>query len=314
VLYGTTAVGGVSGLGTVFSLEPPVLSGAPWVEQILYNFVGPVGPGGDGAGLFGKLVMADSGALYGTTQSGGTYGLGTVFSLVPPTARGNSWSESVLWSFGGEGDGSNPLSGLVGSAGKLYGTTALGGASNYGTVFSLVPPTAPGGAWTEAVLHSFAGGNDGANPEYGSLVVGARGGLFGTTLNGGQYAKGTVFSLAPPTAPGGAWTENVIFSFLYRSGDLPDGGLALDKAGNLYGATSFGGDGDQSLGTVFQLAPPVSPQSEWKFNELYSFTARTGIAPMTGVTLDPARKVIYGTTSGYYYINQNGGTVFSLTF
>jgi uncharacterized repeat protein (TIGR03803 family) len=164
------------------------------------------------------------------------------------------------------------------------------------------------------VLYSFAGGGDGENPEFGNLVVGAGGVLYGTTLNGGEYGKGTVFSLTPPASQGAAWTESVLFSFFYRSGESPGGGLAIDKAGNLYGTTSYGGNATKGLGTVFQLAPPADAGSPWKFTELHTFTNPNGIVPMAGVTIDPDNKVIYGTTSGFYYIPQNGGTVFSLTF
>jgi uncharacterized repeat protein (TIGR03803 family) len=203
---------------------------------------------------------------------------------------------------------------LTVSGGVLYGTTYFGGASNYGTVFSLAPPGAAGGTWTEAVLYSFASGTDAENPEFGNLVVGASGVLYGTTLDGGAYGKGTVFSLTPPASQGAAWTESVLFSFSYRSGESPDGGLAIDKAGNLYGTTSYGGNATKGLGTVFQLAPPADAGSPWKFTELHTFTNPNGIVPMAGVTIDPDNKVIYGTTSGFYYIPQNGGTVFSLTF
>jgi uncharacterized repeat protein (TIGR03803 family) len=309
-LYGT-AGGGASGLGAVFSLRPPAESGGLWTERILYSFAGPVGPGGDGAGPYGSLVGA-GGAFYGTTENGGTYGWGTIFSLTPPRS-GGAWSEAVLHSFGGGSDGSVPLSGMVWSGGVLYGTTAGGGTSNYGTVFSLTPPTT-GGAWAEAVPYSFAGGTDSANPSYGNLVVGAGGVLYGTTFDGGAYGKGAVFSLTPPASQGATWTESVLFSFSYRSGESPDGGLAIDKAGNLYGTTSYGGNATKGLGTVFQLAPPADAGSPWKFTELHTFTNPNGIVPMAGVTIDPDNKVIYGTTSGFYYIPQNGGTVFSLTF
>jgi len=164
------------------------------------------------------------------------------------------------------------------------------------------------------VLYSFTGGNDGANPQFVNLVADAGGVLYGTTLNGGEWARGAVFSLTPPASQGGPWTENVLFSFTYRTGEYPNGGVAIDKSGNLYGTTSAGGNGPKTLGTLFRLAPPANPGSPWKFSELYAFMNPNGIVPLAGVTIDPAKKVIYGTTSGFYYIPQNGGTVFSLAF
>ena len=312
-LYGTTTAGGLPGFGTVFALMPPTRSGGPWTEQILYSFAGPDGPGGDGVGPWGRLIAGADGVLYGTAPFGGAYGWGIAFSL-KPSPGGESWTETILHNFGGEGDGSDVLSGLTASGGILYGTTYFGGTSNYGVVFSLTPPSSAGGDWTEAVLYSFAGGDDAENPEFGNLVVGAGGVLYGTTLNGGEYGKGTVFSLTPPASQGAAWTESVLLSFSYRSGESPDGGLAIDKAGNLYGTTSAGGNSTKGLGTVFQLAPPAEAGGPWKFTDLHTFTNPNGIVPMAGVTIDPDNKVIYGTTSGFYYIAQNGGTVFSLTF
>jgi hypothetical protein len=73
-----------------------------------------------------------------------------------------------------------------------------------GTVFEVSPPATSGGAWTEAVLHSFKGGtSDGANPYYGSLIADSSGNLYGTTQGGGASGTrcggpgcGTVFKLA----------------------------------------------------------------------------------------------------------------------
>ena len=74
VLYGTAVGGGPSGFGVVFSLAPPAESGGTWAEHILYNFAGPVGPGGDGTGSYANLLMSEGGVLYGTSQLGGAYG------------------------------------------------------------------------------------------------------------------------------------------------------------------------------------------------------------------------------------------------
>jgi len=89
-------------------------------------------------------------------------------------------------------------------AGNLYGTTAGGGTGD-GIVFQLAPPRKSGGAWTETVLHDFAGGQDGNEPA-GNLVFGKGGFLYGTTLMGGTQNKcgiysspgcGAVFRIAP---------------------------------------------------------------------------------------------------------------------
>jgi len=85
---------------------------------------------------------------------------------------------------------------VIGPGGVLYGTTHEGGASNAGIVFSLRPPATEGGAWTETVLHTFTGGNDGGGP-LGGLAFGPGNALYGTTYSGGSSNQGTVFALTP---------------------------------------------------------------------------------------------------------------------
>jgi hypothetical protein len=131
--------------------------------------------------------------------------------LTPPTVSGGTWTFSSIYSFTGiDGDRAYPTASLVvGKNGVLYGTTQYGGSatsacrSSYfvlagcGIVFELTPPTAPGGTWTEKVLHSFSGQNgDGAIPVAG-LALSSTGVLYGTTSAGGTAGKGTVFAVAP---------------------------------------------------------------------------------------------------------------------
>jgi uncharacterized repeat protein (TIGR03803 family) len=125
-LYGTTAYGGASGLGTVFKLDT---SGN---ETVLHGFTGT---GGDGANPYAGLIMDKAGNLYGTTGYGGASGAGTVIKL------DTSGNETVLHSFTGyPSDGATPFAGLImDKAGNLYGTTISGGAFDAGTVFKLVP-------------------------------------------------------------------------------------------------------------------------------------------------------------------------------
>lgn len=321
VLYGTSIAGGASDAGTVFSLAPPISQGGPWVETTLHTFTGTAyAPSSDGANPTGTLAIDSEGVLYGTTEYGGSYGYGTAFSLTPPASPGEPWKETIRHSFGNGSDGADPLAGLaIAGHGLLYGTTYGGGTSNLGTVFSLSRPAAPGGSWGETVLYSFRGDTqgftDGEYPEYGALVTGKGGVLYGITYAGGSSGVGTVFSLAPPSAPGGAWTENVLYSFSFRHGQSPYGGLALGKGGILYGTTSEGGAGARNdAGTVFQLTPPKSQGQPWKYTNLFVFTDSNpnGQAPRAGVTL--GKGVLYGTTSGQgLYANPSPGTVFQVT-
>jgi uncharacterized repeat protein (TIGR03803 family) len=102
-LYGATYNGGTSGNGTVFQLTPPITTGGAWTETVLHSF-----SGGDGVNPRGSLIADALGALYGTTFLGGTGNSGVVFKLTPPTAAGGAWTETVLYSFTGGGDGANP--------------------------------------------------------------------------------------------------------------------------------------------------------------------------------------------------------------
>ncbi len=191
ILYGTTYSGG-AGYGTVFSLTPPTSGTGPWTEAIVYSF-----RGGTGAHPESGVVLGASGVLYGTTYYGGTSGSGTVYSLTPPKTSGAAWTKTVLYDFAGNiNDGAYPVAGVViGAGGVLYGATEYGGTLSRGTIYSLTPPI-PGGAWTETVLYNFTGSADGGQPQ-ASLVIGSSGALYGTTIAGGAFSDGTVFSILP---------------------------------------------------------------------------------------------------------------------
>ena len=130
---------------------------------------------------------------------------------------------------GAPGDGAGAYAPIaIGGNGVLYGTTSYGGALNRGVIFSLTPPTPGNSAWVEALLYSFAGGTDGAYPSYAGWAIGPGGVLYGTTTSGGSNNQGTVYSLTPPTAAGGAWTEAVLYSFTGGSdGESPFAGVAM---------------------------------------------------------------------------------------
>ncbi|MGA3039352.1 MAG: choice-of-anchor tandem repeat GloVer-containing protein [Bryobacteraceae bacterium] len=195
VLYGTTG-------NSVYSVTPPASPGGAWTPTTLYSFTGPPG---DGIDTSAGVVIGAGGVLYGTTSYGGTgsctngifkSGCGTVYSLKPPAEAGGAWAEQILYSFAGGSDGFVPNAVVIGPGGVLYGTTHEGGASNAGIVFSLRPPATEGGAWTETVLHTFTGGNDGGGP-LGGLAFGPGNALYGTTYSGGSSNQGTVFALTP---------------------------------------------------------------------------------------------------------------------
>jgi uncharacterized repeat protein (TIGR03803 family) len=179
-LYGTTQWGGASNVGTVFELSP---AGASWTATILYSFTG----GADGGHPAAGLVMDPAGNLYGTGQTGGANGQGTVFKLSP------SGAETLLYTFGSQsGDGSYPFAGLVlDETGNLYGTTLSGGANGGGTVFKLAP------TGTETVLYSFGSRSGDASNPWSGLVFDEKGNLYGTTHAGGAHGAGAVFEVNP---------------------------------------------------------------------------------------------------------------------
>jgi uncharacterized repeat protein (TIGR03803 family) len=191
-LYGVTLFGGSAGFGAIYKLSPPAKGQTVWTETVLHSFTA----GTDGNNPFDAGVALDkSGALFGTTFLGGTFGQGIAFKLTPPAQGGTEWTEAILRSFGNGTDGEGPLSKLViGEGGTLYGTLSQGGSANLGLVYSLTP--AGHGAFTYQTLHAFAGGKDGGNP-FGDLSRDASGTIFGTAGASSAHTLGTIFSVIP---------------------------------------------------------------------------------------------------------------------
>jgi uncharacterized repeat protein (TIGR03803 family) len=202
-LYGTTSFGGDQncetpiGCGVVFELSPPSSPGDPWTDTVLHIFVASV----QGINPDSALILNKTGALlgitsYGGTFDGGTFDGGVLFGLQPPAHPGEAWTYAVLHSFGGSGDGDVPVGNLTRSnSGTIYGVTQYtSDQSGDGTIFQVVPPASPGGAWAESLLYSFTGPS-GAHP-VGDLIT--RGNAFwGTTSQGGSTNDGVVFKLSP---------------------------------------------------------------------------------------------------------------------
>jgi uncharacterized repeat protein (TIGR03803 family) len=210
---------------------------------------------------------------------------------------------SVLYSFQRSNDGCAPEAGIVRDAeGNLYGTTRSGGDNpdyDYGTVFKLAPDG------TETILHTFTGitDGDGMNPSLATLALDPAGNIYGTTPSGGDFEPdaGIVFKL---TAAG---VETVLHTFTGTpDGAGPQGGLILDKAGNLYGTAA--GGGANGGGNIFRISPDGTE------TVLYNFKLKPGdgFTPTGSLTRDSAGN-FYGTTywGGSHYVGS--GTVFKLT-
>jgi uncharacterized repeat protein (TIGR03803 family) len=270
-VYGTTFAGGLAGYGVVYEIDHT------GVFKVLHSFMGGV----DGQNpYFGRLILDSAGNLYGTTCYGGESGAGIVFELSPTGA------ETILYSFTGGTDGSNPLAGVVrDGAGNLYGTTYYGGHPSveiyytYGTIFKL------DAAGTESVLWNFSQCGGCAESAYNpsSDLIYINGNLYGTTSGGSLLWSFDV-------------TGTAGFSrMLPGVGELQlAGGLALDAQGNLYATFS---------GSFNEFPPIVTAGGVYKLSRdgtaaaVYTFSGGAdGGSPHESVTVD-AEGNIYGTAS-----------------
>ncbi len=308
-IYGTTLIGGANSCGsyncgTVFALTPS--SQRPWSETIIHSFTG-----GDGSAPNAGVTFNGEGSLFGTTETGGSGGGGTVVELTPPTVAGDPWTETTLYSFAANTNTPNTLYGgvIVGKNGNVYGTTLnsnISGGKGGGAVFMLTPPAVAGDDWTESTLLNLQGSGIGVTPNAGVVFDG--GSLYSTTYYSspsGEGGCGSVFEVTPPITTGGAWTGTTVYIFA----GTPDGcgsraGLTVGPGGVLYGTTFYDGSGPCNYmgfgggcGTVFQLTPPATSGGAWTETVIYNFTGTNGDGawPVGGVVLGE-NGVLYGTT------------------
>jgi uncharacterized repeat protein (TIGR03803 family) len=299
--YGTTQSGGSANLGTVFKVTPA------GVTTVLHTF-GDGSVANDGANPQGGVIEGADGNFYGTTQYGGSAGLGTVFMMTPQGAV------TIVHSFGDgsvTNDGAQPVSALVQVNGVFYGTTLSGGVSvdsgtvgsatvsgtseeiDNGTVFSF----SPGG--TVTILHSFGDGsvtNDGLLPRAGlTFNAGSPGTLYGATVNGGSAGEGTVFAIT--TSGAVTILHNFGDGSVANDGINPLGPVVTFEHSNggltIFGTTQNGGAAGQ--GAVFAI------DASNNLTVIHSFgdgsVTNDGATPMAGLCLDAGGN-LYGTTVG----------------
>jgi uncharacterized repeat protein (TIGR03803 family) len=288
-LYGTTLDGG-SGNGTVFKID------STGKETILLAF----DPATTGSSPDTTVIQDQVGNLYGIGLEGGPSGGGTIYKISP------QGEVTVLHAFQVKPKNSPaiPTGGLFrDQSGNIFGTTFSGGVGDCplgcGTLFRLDT------AGRLHLLHKFAGGSDGNEP-FGPLVQDANGNLYGVTRGGGDLncpdaetqgnGCGTVFKLAR----NGKLT--VLHTFHGGDGATPEGGLAMDANGNLYGVTRAGGN--VGHGTVFKIF------KNGEFATLHRFVRRDGTNPNGGLVLDKAGN-IFGTALSNG--GHNLGSVFQLS-
>jgi uncharacterized repeat protein (TIGR03803 family) len=279
-----------------------------------------------------QLAQGKDGNLYGTTSSGGSYGVGTIFMVTP------SGTYTDLVEFNGT-NGSEPSAGLtLASDGNFYGAAFFGGKYGFGTLFRFTPPS------TLKVLHSFSAGSDGWSPtappieakdgnlygltfpgtpyrvtlpagKYGSLgtdtpgkpgsdrlLLASDGNLYGNTQNGGNSNMGTVFQMITTT---GAITP--IYQFSGLDGDSPSGALVEETDGYLYGTTTLGGA--NNTGEVFKMTLSGNMVFEYSFDSDINGTNTDGAYP-TGVTAGWFG-YLYGVS--FHGGTDGAGTLFEIT-
>lgn len=264
--YGTTLSGGAPGNGgTVFRLT------ADGVLTTLHAFDARSGSS-DGSTPRGALVIGADGRLYGTTEEGGAFGLGTVFAV----STGGNYQ--LVHSFNGV-TGAAPRAGLTRVGGLLFGVASSGGIGNAGTAFRV-----DGGGFVNRI-HAFDAAQ-GATPQ-AALSLGSDGNLYGTTQGGG-LGDGSVFRLST------AGALNVLHRFApnAQTGYAgPGSNGVVERAGVVFGSTP--GDAGAvaapgTAGSVFRI------ESTGGLSTLYRFAGVDGAQPGSLVRSSDGR--LYGST------------------
>jgi hypothetical protein len=306
-LFGTTEMGGVNNIGTVFeiknigTLASPVYASTPTAQ---INFSYPDSSGTPNA----ALIVDANGNLFGTNgsvfeiQNTGP-AVAPVFASTPTTLlNGNGFNLASYVSI-------SP--GLIADAnGDLFGTTSgMGNGFPYDTVFELQNTgsvAAPVYASAPITLVGFNDSNGAVHP--GGLVADANGNLFGTTQLGGAWGDGMVFEIKNTGTLSAPVYANGMKTLVSFNGSTPAAGLIVDANGNLFGTTGH----DAGFGTVFEirntgaLAAPVYASSP---TTLISFNGSDGEHPNATLIADASGN-LFGTTESSL---SGQGTVFEIT-
>jgi uncharacterized repeat protein (TIGR03803 family) len=306
-LYGTTVYGGNCPInfpycGTIYKLTPPAAGQTAWTHQLLHAFSQQVpiqGYNEDGISPIAPLTNYQN-VFYGTASAGGdtNCGCGNIFSITP------SGTYTILHVFGPYDfvnhvwtNGTTPIGGLlIDTDGTMYGTTNAGGLGQPGPHNSfgagiIYKISTSGTGFTK--LHDFDGDQNGG-PQ-GELMFGQDGYIYGTQYGGGQYNEGVVFRIAKNGSG-----YQVLYNFKgvnqpggSTDGAQPEGRLAQDPDGTIYGTTTIGGSPPSGYGTAWSLK---FNGSTWDYKQLYIFGS-PGNLPHNGLIL-AADGNLYGTGAG----------------
>ena len=280
-IFGTTTAGvGASYYGSVYEIA----KGSTAITTIAsFNNT-------NGNSPYAGVTFDGSGNIFGTTLSGGANGLGTVYEILKGTSTINT-----VASFAG-GNGSRPSGLTLDNNGNFYGTTRTGtGSSANGTIFEIAK-----GTTTISTLAVFAGDRVTGNGPTAGVAIDGNGNLFGTTYYGGPSADGSVFELVK----GSSTITNLAF-FDNSTGAQPYGGVAIDGAGNLFGAT-LGAPGGGGFGSVYKIA---SGSKAIQVLAYFNTNGDDGSEPFGTVILDKSGN-LFGTTE--MITATTGGSVFGL--
>ncbi len=304
-LYGVSRQGGTNTNGFVFKIQP---DGSGY--QVVFPF-----PAGLTMARLPEyaFILGRDGALYGTTEFGGTATFGTIYKV---NTDGTGFTVLRSFTAGGTAvvnDGGAPRGGLVhASDGFLYGLTANGTATSTNTADrnGVIYRIATDGSGYRLIF-SFDGGSSGANgQEPNSLTQGRDGNLYGTTRRSGPRGTGTVFTIK---------TDGTGFTILHGfpsgtasstppyDGAGPDSALVQAGDGFLYGSTV--GGGPQGQGIIYRLLPNGSA-----FEVLFSFNpniAIRGYRPR-GTFFQGSDGYLYGKTDSGGAIANGGGIIFRI--
>jgi uncharacterized repeat protein (TIGR03803 family) len=212
---------------------------------------------------------------------------------------------STLYTFPGGTKGANPVGQIFQtSTGLLYGVTLHGGGSNNGTAFELDTKS---GAYGNVFQFGVKSDGPALSPQ-GGVVVDSSGNIYGASLGG--YGYGTIYKLYF-IADGAKVNETIIHTFVGSDGASPNGSLAFDSSGNLYGVAESGGNAKETCpngcGVVFEVNPTTQA-----YTVLYAFGSQPndGVSPEGGITFDASGNIYGVTSSGGAY---GAGTLYEIS-
>jgi uncharacterized repeat protein (TIGR03803 family) len=276
-LFGITSRGGNGLGGVIFEFNPSNSTYTVRYELDYYT---------EGGSVFGPMLKASNGMLYGMTHYGGENSDGVLYEFNPLVD-----TYTVLFDFGGSAYGENPYGGLIeASDGKLYGMTYDGGTNNSGAIFSY---DLSGSIYTKLFDFSSSYGE----MPHGSLAQASNGKLYGMTNEGGSFDNGVLFEYDPATF---TYEVKVHFDGTNR-GEKPSGNL-IEVDGLLYGLTSSGGVFDN--GVLFTYDP-----ASGTFTKKVDINQEDHGSYPDGTLFEASNGKLYGVTN--YGGTHLGGVVFS---